>query len=125
IKAGFRKIHLDCSMSCLDDTTPLEETIMAERAAQLCLIAEQTWQKVRGEAPVYVIGTEVPTPGGALESLEEVQLQVTSSEQALVTLDKHNLAFDDIGLSNVWPRVVGLVVQPGVEFDHHNVHHYD
>ncbi|MCY9873286.1 D-tagatose-bisphosphate aldolase, class II, non-catalytic subunit [Vibrio barjaei] len=125
IKAGFRKIHLDCSMSCLDDTTPLEETIMAERAAQLCLIAEQTWQKVGGEAPVYVIGTEVPTPGGALESLEEVQLQVTSSEQALVTLDKHNLAFDDIGLSNVWPRVVGLVVQPGVEFDHHNVHHYD
>lgn len=28
VLAGFKKIHLDCSMSCADDQTPLSETIM-------------------------------------------------------------------------------------------------
>ncbi|ANU36852.1 D-tagatose-bisphosphate aldolase, class II, non-catalytic subunit [Vibrio scophthalmi] len=123
--AGFKKIHLDCSMSCADDQTPLSESVMAERAARLCLIAEQAWKKTGGEAPLYVVGTEVPTPGGALESLEEEALEVTKPEQALATLDAHHQAFSDLGLGYVWPRVIGLVVQPGVEFDHHNVHHYE
>ena len=71
------------------------------------------------------MGTEVPTPGGALESLEDEAIEVTKPEQALATLDAHYQAFSDLGLGYVWPRVIGLVVQPGVEFDHHNVHHYD
>ncbi|MCE2595023.1 D-tagatose-bisphosphate aldolase, class II, non-catalytic subunit [Motilimonas cestriensis] len=123
--AGFKKIHLDCSMSCADDTMPLSEAVMAARAAQLCLVAEQAWQKVGGEAPLYVIGTEVPTPGGALESLEHEGIEVTKPEEALATLDAHHQAFSDVGVGYVWPRVIGLVVQPGVEFDHHHVHHYN
>ncbi len=71
VLAGFSKIHLDCSMPCSDDTLPLSETLMAERAARLCEVAEKAWKIRGGEAPVYVVGTEVPTPGGALESLEE------------------------------------------------------
>ncbi|TMX44562.1 D-tagatose-bisphosphate aldolase, class II, non-catalytic subunit [Vibrio sp. Hep-1b-8] len=122
--AGFKKIHLDCSMPCADDQTPLSEEIMAQRAAQLCVVAEQAWRSVGGEAPVYVIGTEVPTPGGALESLQDECIEVTQPEQALATLDAHHQAFSDAGLGYVWPRVIGLVVQPGVEFDHHMVHHY-
>lgn len=122
--AGFKKIHLDCSMPCADDTTPLSEELMAQRAAQLCMVAEQAWKSVGGEAPVYVVGTEVPTPGGALESLEEEGVEVTKPEEAIATLDAHHQAFSDIGLGYVWPRVIGLVVQPGVEFDHHSVHHY-
>ncbi|MGR5514648.1 D-tagatose-bisphosphate aldolase, class II, non-catalytic subunit [Vibrio harveyi] len=122
--AGFKKIHLDCSMPCADDEVPLSEELMAQRAAQLCLVAEQAWKTVGGEAPVYVVGTEVPTPGGALESLEEEGIQVTKAEEALATLNAHHQTFSDIGLSYVWPRVIGLVVQPGVEFDHHSVHHY-
>lgn len=125
VSAGFKKIHLDCSMPCADDVTPLSEEIMAQRAAQLCLVAEDAWKKVGGEAPVYVVGTEVPTPGGALESLEEEGIEVTKPEQALATLNAHHQAFSDLGLGYVWPRVIGLVVQPGVEFDHHSVHHYN
>ncbi|KGY09843.1 D-tagatose-bisphosphate aldolase, class II, non-catalytic subunit [Vibrio sinaloensis] len=125
VSAGFKKIHLDCSMPCADDLTPLSEEIMAQRAAQLCLVAENAWKKVGGEAPVYVVGTEVPTPGGALESLEDEGIEVTKPEQALATLNAHHQAFSDLGLGYVWPRVIGLVVQPGVEFDHHNVHHYN
>ncbi len=66
VAAGFRKIHLDCSMSCADDPVPLPEADIAARAVRLCLAAEQAWRDApdRGEPPVYVIGTEVPVPGG-------------------------------------------------------------
>lgn len=124
VAAGFKKIHLDCSMPCADDELPLSEALMAERAARLCAIAETTWKDIGGEAPVYVIGTEVPTPGGALESLEEEGVEVTTPSQAQETLNAHHLAFSDMGLGYVWERVIGLVVQPGVEFDHHTIHHY-
>lgn len=65
VAAGFRKIHLDCSMSCADDPIPLSDDVVASRAARLCQVAERSWQDHGGEAPVYVIGTEVPVPGGA------------------------------------------------------------
>ncbi|HEY4971014.1 MAG TPA: class II D-tagatose-bisphosphate aldolase, non-catalytic subunit, partial [Steroidobacteraceae bacterium] len=74
VVAGFRKIHLDCSMSCADDPTPLTDAVVAQRAARLCVVAEKTWSRVGGEAPVYVVGTEVPVPGGAKESLTELAL---------------------------------------------------
>ncbi|MDX8000730.1 D-tagatose-bisphosphate aldolase, class II, non-catalytic subunit [Xenorhabdus sp. Reich] len=122
VAAGFRKIHLDCSMSCADDPTPLTDAVVAERAARLCLVAELCWQQVGGERPVYVIGTEVPVPGGAKEKLSGVQ--VTSSHAAATTLNIHQQAWKSVGLAEVWERVIALVVQPGVEFDHHQVEKY-
>ncbi len=123
VEAGFRKIHLDCSMSCVGDSIPLDEATVANRAARLCKIAETTWQRVGGEPPVYIIGTEVPVPGGAQELEDE--LEVTRPSDAAQTLDMHQTAFAAMGLDAAWERVVGLVVQPGVEFDHHQVIHYD
>jgi len=119
VAAGFRKIHLDCSMSCADDPTPLTDAIVAQRAARLCLVAEKTWSRVGGDAPVYVVGTEVPVPGGATESLTELAL--TEPKAATATIEAHWEAFQASALHHVWPRVIGLVVQPGVEFDHHKV----
>ena len=119
VAAGFRKIHLDCSMSCADDPRPLTDDITAARAARLCAIAERTWRQVGGEAPVYVVGTEVPVPGGAHESL--TTLEPTRPASVLQTIEAHQRAFDAADLKGVWPRVIGLVVQPGVEFDHHQV----
>jgi D-tagatose-1,6-bisphosphate aldolase subunit GatZ/KbaZ len=119
VAAGFRKIHLDCSMSCADDSTPLGDSAVAARAARLCAVAERTWQRVGGEAPVYVVGTEVPVPGGATEALTELAL--TDPAAAAATIDAHREAFQAARLHPVWPRVIGLVVQPGVEFDHHRV----
>jgi D-tagatose-1,6-bisphosphate aldolase subunit GatZ/KbaZ len=123
VAAGFRKIHLDCSMSCAGDPCPLVDAVVAARAASLCSIAERAWREVGGEAPVYVIGTEVPTPGGAAEELES--LAVTSPAAVSATLDAHRTAFAAQGLEGVWSRVVGLVVQPGVEFNHQQVIDYD
>ena len=119
VKAGFRKIHLDCSMSCADDPVPLTDAIVAERAARLCAVAEKVWSEVGGEPPVYVIGTEVPVPGGAQEGLDG--LEVTSVDAASETIKVHSDAFLSCGLEDAWQRIIGLVVQPGVEFDHHKI----
>jgi D-tagatose-1,6-bisphosphate aldolase subunit GatZ/KbaZ len=121
-RAGFNKIHLDCSMSCKGDPPTLSDAEVATRSAQLCLAAEAAYQQV-GENPVYVIGTEVPTPGGATHVLDG--LAVTSAEAAAHTLAVHREAFIAHGLTDAWTRVIALVVQPGVEFDHDSVVHYD
>jgi D-tagatose-1,6-bisphosphate aldolase subunit GatZ/KbaZ len=123
VDAGFRKIHLDCSMPCADDPAPLTDRVVAARAARLCAVAEQAWQRAGGEPPVYVVGTEVPVPGGAQEALTELAL--TEPHAAAATIDAHFEAYRSADLEHVWPRVVGLVVQPGVEFDHHRVIDFD
>jgi D-tagatose-1,6-bisphosphate aldolase subunit GatZ/KbaZ len=72
---------------------------------------------------VYVIGTEVPVPGGAAEELET--LVVTTPSAVTMTLETHKNAFREHGLEAAWSRVAALVVQPGVEFDHHKVIDYE
>lgn len=123
VAAGFRKIHADCSMSCAGDPVPLPESVIAARAARIVTAAEAAWAKAGGEAPVYVIGTEVPVPGGAAEDLPE--LTVTAPAAALQTIRTHREVFAAQGLTAAWSRVIATVVQPGVEFDHHKVIDYD
>lgn len=123
VEAGFTKIHLDASMRCADDPEGLPDAVMANRAAGLCRAAESARERL-GLAPVvYVVGTEVPTPGGATHALNT--LEVTSCEAAEQTLAVHRRAFHDAGLDDAWERVIALVVQPGVEFDHDSVIDYD
>jgi len=122
VAAGFRKIHLDCSMSCADDPRTLGDEVIADRAAALCEITEAQWRRAGGDAPVYIIGTEVPVPGGAHEDLDG--LAVTTPEAAHETIEVHRKAFERHGVQEAWGRVVGLVTQPGVEFDHHKVIDY-
>jgi D-tagatose-1,6-bisphosphate aldolase subunit GatZ/KbaZ len=69
-----------------------------------------------------VIGTEVPTPGGAHEELGA--LLPTAAAAARTTLERHRKAFASNGIEDVWPRVMALVVQPAVEFDHLRVVDY-
>ena len=122
VGAGFRKIHLDCSMSCADDPPVLSDTVVASRTAALCALAEDAWRKSGGEPPLYVVGTEVPVPGGAQEAKQE--LPVTAPAAARATVAAHEQAFAAAGVGSVWQRVIGLVVQPGVEFDHDRVIDY-
>jgi D-tagatose-1,6-bisphosphate aldolase subunit GatZ/KbaZ len=121
VQAGFTKIHLDASMPCAGDPAQLSDEVVAQRTAQLCKVAEKA--RISGDAPVYVIGTEVPVPGGATHSV--LELEVTSTAAAAYTLATHKRIFEERGLSNVWPRVIALVVQPGVEFDHDAVVPYN
>lgn len=119
VQAGFTKIHLDCSFSCLGDPTPLTDELVAQRSARLIAVAEHAAGAAGAERLRYVIGTEVPVPGGAHETLDH--LTPTSPDAARRTLQRHREAFDRAGVAHVWPRVMALVVQPGVEFDHQQV----
>src|SRR5690349_13234560 len=125
VLAGYQKIHLDASMSCADDSTALDQATIAERAALLCAAAENALQQLPpgSAAPVYVIGTEVPTPGGEVGAGQPPA--VTTADDAGSTLKAFANAFNKHGLSAAWERVVGLVVQPGVEFGDDVVWDYD
>lgn len=129
VKAGFQKIHLDTSMFCADDPgdrkKPLSDEIVASRAAMLCRAAEDAWKDFYADAPqpVYVIGTEVPPPGGAQE--EEDTIIPTKPEDAVRTIEVTRQSFFDVGLTDAWDRVVAVVVQPGVEYGDDRVFKYN
>ncbi len=118
--AGFTKLHLDCSMGCEGEPGALGDDVVAARAARLAAVAEA---HAGARRPVYVIGTEVPVPGGATEALD--RLEVTSPADVAETHRIHREAFDAAGLADAFGRVVGLVVQPGVEFGHSDVVRFD
>ena len=111
VKAGFVKIHLDCSMRLADDPPGgLDVEASATRAARLARVAEQA-----GNGNLrYVIGTEVPVPGGARQFEETVS--VTKVEDVQRTIEITRDAFSKTGLASVLGRIVAVVVQPGVEF---------
>jgi D-tagatose-1,6-bisphosphate aldolase subunit GatZ/KbaZ len=114
VQAGYTKIHLDTSMKLGGDDLahPLDVELAARRTAWLAKAAEAVADPTT--APRYVIGTEVPIPGGA--TAHEDGVRVTSVEDARRTLDVTHTAFLREGLDSAWERLVALVVQPGVEF---------
>lgn len=113
--AGFSKLHLDCSMGCSGEPEALEDDLVARRAAELAAVAEDN----SSVSPVYIIGTEVPVPGGASHAVND--LDVTDPAAARRTYEVHSRSFAEKGLEAAFQRVIGLVVQPGVEFGNANV----
>jgi len=126
VLAGFAKIHLDASMACADDPSgALSPPTATARTADLCAVAEAAQrERPAGSAPpLYIVGTEVPTPGGEQEKPDH--LAVTRPSDAQETLDLTRAAFAARGLEAAFERVVGFVVQPGVEFGEAVVFEYD
>ena len=123
VSAGFTKIHLDTSMGCKGETVALPDAVTAERAARLAAASESAAGGTDAERPVYVIGTEVPIPGGAMEVIDD--LRPTTPDAAVETVEVHRRAFARLGLEAAFERAIAVVVQPGVEFGNENVHHYD
>lgn len=127
VAAGYTKIHLDASMRCAGDDPrrPLPVETIAARAADLALVAETTSREMGGVAAElrYVIGTEVPVPGGALDAEEE--LAVTAPADVAVTIETTRAAFVRRGLAEAWERVIAVVVQPGVEYGDTTLFDYD
>ena len=121
VRAGFTKIHLDCSFPCAGDPAPLGDHVVADRTARLVRVAEETAGDFAA-ALRYVIGTEVPVPGGAHGT--PADMAATSPRAARLTLERNRDAFAEHHVTDAWPRVMALVVQPGVEFDHLRVSDY-
>ena len=122
VRAGFTKIHIDTSMKVNSDPADvrLSDEIIAGRGARLAKVAEETYkelllQEPEAIPPVYIIGSEVPIPGGAVGA-EDNGVQVTRVEDFKNTVEAFRQAFTGAGLGeDVWERVIGVVVQPGVE----------
>jgi D-tagatose-1,6-bisphosphate aldolase subunit GatZ/KbaZ len=127
VLAGFTKIHLDASMKCADDPpdAALSVTTSAKRAAELCQAAEDAYTMLHPgrTKPCYVIGTEVPIPGGTLE--QEDEISVTAVEDVRETIEVTRRAFFKLGLEETWERVIAVVVQPGVEYGDETLFEYN
>jgi len=129
VRAGYSKIHLDASMHLAGDPVeknkPLADEIVSARAAELCAVAEEAHREVQGDsaAPLYVIGTEVPIPGG--EQLETAAPETTQPQDLARTLQTASEAFRAKHLEEAWKRVIAVVVQPGVEFGDSSVFAYE
>ena len=126
VLAGYNKIHLDASMACADDNkNGPDERVIAQRAAILCRAAEGAFEELPSgsHAPLYVIGTEVPAPGGEL--VPGAPPAVSSADQIPRTLETFRAAFAEQNVINAWERVIGMVVQPGVEFGESLIFDYD
>lgn len=98
-RAGFAKLHLDCALPCADETDPLQEAIVAKRAAALALAVEEALEE-DAPRPVYVIGAEGPTPDDVRRAWHA-----------------HERAFAEKQLHDALPRIVAIALRSGVEDD--------
>ncbi|UGA37547.1 class II D-tagatose-bisphosphate aldolase, non-catalytic subunit [Chromobacterium haemolyticum] len=55
VAAGFQKLHLDCSMACADDELPLDDTLVAARAADLACVAEEVGRHLYGRSEILYV----------------------------------------------------------------------
>jgi D-tagatose-1,6-bisphosphate aldolase subunit GatZ/KbaZ len=128
VTAGYRKIHLDPSMGCADDRRPLSKATVAERTADLCEAAEEAYSCLPEDtiAPCYVIGADVPPPGGGTGEINKPGvIQITQPEDVEETIETTHRALARRGLEAAWERVIAIVVQPGVDFSDTSVLQYD
>jgi D-tagatose-1,6-bisphosphate aldolase subunit GatZ/KbaZ len=130
VMAGFTKIHIDTSMRLGEDNrnNPLEPELVARRGAVLCLAAEEAfceYKNINSNAihPVYVIGSEVPIPGGSTGNEDIVEVTEASSFTETVQTFKGEYAKQN--LEAAWEYVLAVVVQPGVEFGDDTIHEYN
>lgn len=131
VAAGYVKLHLDASMPLGDDdpARPLDFGVSARRLAALAKAAEQAQAEIGTPSlPCYVVGTDVPIPGGAQVRVDGAEsagpFQVTRVEDLRFSLELTREAFFREGLQAAWERVLAVVVQPGVEFGDDFVHTY-
>ena len=128
-RAGFTKIHLDTSMKVADDAEGLLSTeVIARRGATLYKAAIKGYEELKAEKPeairpVFVVGSEVPIPGGAQEA--EDSLAVTSVEAFKDTVATYKRVWAEEGVADGMNDVIAVVVQPGVEFGDDQVFLYD
>lgn len=130
VKAGYKKIHLDTSMYLGDDDTsiPLSEDLIAERGVVLYHECQRAYWEMHDNnpdeiQPIYVVGSEVPSPGGNQNGIAD--LKITSKENFERTLAAYKRKFKEHHMEDAWDRLVAFVVQPGVEFANNEIHRYE
>ncbi len=130
VEAGYKKIHLDTSMRVADDPSdkPLTDETVARRGARLYQACEDSYQELlkknpSEKRPVFIIGSEVPIPGGAQE--QEDSISVTKPEAVAATLEEYKKQFASVSDPDAFSNIIAIVVQPGVEFGDDEVFPYN
>ena len=130
VLAGYTKIHLDTSMflGSDDSSKRLSDEIIAKRGVELYKVCEEAFIErcdkfPNSIHPVYVIGSEVPIPGGEYD--EKNTLTVTSPQDFENTLKTYDKTFKENGFDDAWDNIIAIVVQPGVEFSNYDIHDYN
>ena len=130
VLAGFKKIHLDTSMRVADDPRDemLSDETIARRGAILYEACEEAYQELLKKnpdevRPAFIIGSEVPIPGGAQEA--EDSISVTKPAAVEKTLAVYEEQFKKRGLNDAFDNIIGIVVQSGVEFGDADLFHYN
>lgn len=126
VAAGYTKLHLDASMACAGDAGDRPSKILvAERTADLCAAAEDAHRRLPAAAGAlhYVIGSDVPAPGGETE--EAAPPHLTTPEDVEETIEITREVFVRRGLGAAWGRVVAVVVQPGIDFGAWGLREYE
>ena len=120
VEAGFTKIHIDTSMRLGSDDVdaPLSNETIARRGARLARAAEESFRKLQEKdpgaiRPVYIVGSEVPIPGGSTDNSDK--LAVTGVDDFNSTVRTFEKVFAEEGLQEAYRNVMAFVVQPGVE----------
>lgn len=129
VMAGFHKLHLDAAVVCAGDPTAadgsLAPELAVERTVRLCrAVADAVRERGLRELPWLVVGTDTPVPGGGRIPGGEAP-SVTSPEALERTIVETRAALAAAGLEVLWPRVLAVVVQPGLEFYPEAVRDYD
>lgn len=128
VAAGFRKIHLDPTMPLADDDRALfGDDLIAERIADLAAVSEKAFAETGNNTvwkyrPAYVIGSEVPVPGGS-ETVEK--MEVTSAENLRKSISCIRDHLIESGLECVWENTVAVVAQIGLEYSEDNVYDFN
>lgn len=130
VLAGYTKIHLDTSMLLGSDdaSKKLSDETIARRGIELYKVCEEAFDE-RCEKypnslhPVYVIGSEVPIPGGEYD--EKNSLEVTTAQDFEKTIKTYDEKFKEYGFKDAWDNIIAVVVQPGVEFSNEDIHDYN
>ena len=130
VLAGYTKIHLDTSMFLANDdiSKRLSDETIARRGVELYKVCEKAFIERLDEFPdsihpIYVIGSEVPIPGGEYD--KKSILEVTSPQDFESTVNMYDKIFKEYGIENAWDNIIAVVVQPGVEFSNNDIHNYN
>jgi D-tagatose-1,6-bisphosphate aldolase subunit GatZ/KbaZ len=99
-------------MNLADDpqNCQVDTAVIAERGAMLCKESEIAFEKLqavnpRAVRPVYIVGSEVPIPGGSQETEEGLHITIALDFENTVAAFKK--AFQLHGLANAWNNVIG------------------
>jgi D-tagatose-1,6-bisphosphate aldolase subunit GatZ/KbaZ len=127
ILSGYTKIHIDTSMKLADDGPgPLDVHVSARRGAELVSVALQAFEEYvssnpEAPSPVFIVGSEVPIPGGS--QVHENSLQPTDPKDFTYQFGVFKSTFEEFDID--FNQVIAFVVQPGVEFGDDFVIQYD